>query len=196
MIQPTAGKNTHTVCCAHYTYNDFKKRRYANVIELVTIPGGRRLSGAESIDLSFCLDPAGLSLQYSNGHSPTHRWYRQNIPRNPQQNTAQKPLFYTKGYLQLLIFSPYPSDTHKKFRHLQRKIAELISVTHCILLRISCEEKLERPFDQSQRKFPRQLYEDPQQPQSYQKTRFSPIVQIHFERPSHTLSIYVPLHYR
>ena len=61
---------------------DCKKRRYQNEIELVTRPGGRRLSGAESIDLSFCLDPAGLSLQYSNGHSPTHRWYRQNIPRN------------------------------------------------------------------------------------------------------------------
>ena len=62
---------------------DCKERRYQNVIELVTRPGGRRLSGAESIDLSsFCLDPAGLSLQYSNGHSPTHRWYRQNIPRN------------------------------------------------------------------------------------------------------------------
>ena len=86
---------------------DCKKRRYPNVIELVTIPGGRRLSGAESIDLSFCLDPAGLSLQYSNGHSPTHRWYRQNIPRNSAKHCIEAFVLH-KGLLTVVDIFTLP----------------------------------------------------------------------------------------
>ena len=78
-----------------------------NVIELVTIPGGRRLSGAESIDLSFCLDPAGLSLQYSNGHSPTHRWYRQNIPRNSAKHCIEAFVLH-KGLLTVVDIFTLP----------------------------------------------------------------------------------------
>ena len=73
----------------------------------MTRPGGRRLSGAESIDLSFCLDPAGLSLQYSNGHSPTHRWYRQNIPRNSAKHCIEAFVLH-KGLLTVVDIFTLP----------------------------------------------------------------------------------------
>ena len=184
------------MCCAHYsTYNDCKKRRYPNVIELVTIPGGRRLSGAESIDLSFCLDPAGLSLQYSNGHSPTHRWYRQNIPRNSAKHCIEAFVLH-KGLLTVVdIFTLpqwYPQEVPAPLEENSGTYLSDPLHTTTRILRREIGKALWPESAQVSKKTLRRSTTTPK----LSKTRFSPIVQIDFERPSHTLSIYVPLHYR